>query len=137
MRPKNKIVICVKDHKLLKQLARIAKPVFEVIGCTDPEITAQSIVPSEISTFITDSCALLRRSREMNANGHRVLVTDFRDLREIVAGVQDRTVHHIVKLPVQARDFLSTLMIVFPAPRVFGGKSRARNAGVGYWGARN
>jgi len=73
----------------------------------------------------------------MNLNGHRILVTDFNNLGEIVKGVQDQTVHHIVKLPVQARDFLSTLMIIFPRPPVFRNKSRNRVSAVGYWGARN
>jgi response regulator RpfG family c-di-GMP phosphodiesterase len=133
----DKIVICVKNQTLLKELAGLAKPYFEVIGCTDPEITAQSIVPSEISIFVTDSVALLRRSREMNPKGHRILVTDFTDLDDIVDGINDKTVHHLVHIPVKTRDFLSALLIIYPAPPVFGFRSRDHHHAIGYWGEKN
>ena len=113
-----KIVICVRDKALLKQLDAIAKPYFEVIGCTDPEITAQSIVPSEISIFVTDSVALLRRSRQMIEDRHRILVTDYGDMGDIADGVNDKTVHDIVQIPIRPYDFLDSLLTIFPAPRV-------------------
>jgi hypothetical protein len=136
-RAQSKIVICVRDQKLLKELATLAKPFVEVIGCTDPEITARSIVPSEISTFVTDSCALLRKSREMNPLGHRILVTDFGELDNIVDSINDHTIHHLVQVPVRSEVFMSALLTVYPAPRVFKNRIADARHAVGYWGNKN
>jgi hypothetical protein len=43
-----------------------------------------------------------------------VLLTDYSNLGEVVRGLHDQTVHHIVDKPLKEREFLAAIA---PAPR--------------------
>jgi hypothetical protein len=105
-----KIVIFSKDSPTLHEMSRAAAPVYEVLATADSR-TADGWIAGNpgVTVVASDALPLLETARRLLPSARRVLVTDYQNLGEIVCGLHDETIHHLVNKPLQQREFLAAI----------------------------
>jgi hypothetical protein len=115
----SKIVLCSSDQALLHEMSRASAPIYTVLSTANRNLAAEYLARQEgVTVVATDNTQLLADARQFCPGARRVLVTDYDNLREIVQGLHDETIHHVTDKPLRERDFLAAIapMASRPAP---------------------
>lgn len=116
--PKTFLLALDGDETVLKTIARLAAPYYQVLSTRDPRrLIAWLENTQQIATVVTEhvlqnasGVALLETVRTMKPDARRILLTTYHDLASIVDGLHSGAIEKLVQKPFSAAEFLSAIL---------------------------
>jgi DNA-binding NtrC family response regulator len=106
------------DELVLKTIAQVAAPYFQVLTTRDPRKllgwlenykTVDAIVTEHVLQT-SHGVALLESARAMRPDARRVLLTTYHDLPSIVAGLHSGAIQYLVQKPFNPAELLTAVL---------------------------
>ena len=106
------------DDLVLKTIAQVAAPYFQVLTTRDPRkllgwLENYKNVDAIVSEHVLQTShgvALLESARTMRPEARRVLLTTYHDLPSIVAGLHSGAIQYLVQKPFNPTDLLAAVL---------------------------
>jgi DNA-binding NtrC family response regulator len=106
------------DDLVLKTIAQVAAPYFQVLTTRDPRkllgwlenYKSVGAIVSEHVLQTSHGVALLESARTMRPEARRVLLTTYHDLPSIVAGLHSGAIQYLVQKPFNPTELLAGVL---------------------------
>jgi DNA-binding NtrC family response regulator len=116
--PKHHLLALDGDELVLRTIAQLAAPYYQVLTTRDPRkllwwlenYKRVGVVATEHVLQTAHGVALLESARTMRPEARRVLLTTYHDLPSIVAGLHTGAIQHMVPKPLNPAEFLAAIV---------------------------
>ena len=118
MIPKHHLLALDGDELVLRTIAQLAAPYYQVLTTRDPRkllgwldnYKHVDVVVTEHVLQTAHGVALLESARSMRPEARRVLLTTYHDLPSIVAGLHTGAIQQMVPKPLNPTEFLAAIL---------------------------
>jgi DNA-binding NtrC family response regulator len=116
--PKHHLLALDGDELVLRTIAQVAAPYYQVLTTRDPrKLLGWLENYKHVDAIVTEhvlqtshGVALLESARTMRPGARRVLLTTYHDLPSIVAGLHTGAIQHLVQKPFDPPGLLAAIL---------------------------